>query len=87
MTTAATKTSHDHYKAAVALRDRILDRKVNETPVQAWAAVARECAKAEFKFRRENEGRVHGRSHHSFLMNVDRIGWAARAQVETLARG
>jgi uncharacterized protein involved in copper resistance len=86
MNTAATKTAHDHYKAAIVLRDRILDRKVNETPVQAWAAVARECAKAESKFFAENEGRVHGRSHQAFLTNLDRVAWFARAQVETLAR-
>ena len=80
------RTAHDHYKAAIALRNRILDGAVNETPVQAWAAVARECAKAESKFFAENEGRVHGRSHQSFLNNLDRVAWYARAQVETIAR-
>lgn len=81
-----TRTAHDHYKAALALRNRILDGAVNETPVQAWAAVARECAKAEDAFRRENEGRVHGRSQQAFLTNLDRVAWYARAQVETIAR-
>jgi hypothetical protein len=81
-----TRTAHDHYKAAIALRDRIISRQVNDTPVQAWAAVCRECAKANDKFGRENEGRVHGRSQQSFLNNLDRVWWAAKAQVETLAR-
>lgn len=81
-----TRTAHDHYKAAIVLRDRILDGKSNERPVQAWAAVCRECAKAEWKFRLENEGRVHGRSHQAFLTNLDRVAWYAHAQVETIAR-
>lgn len=79
------KTAHDHYKAAIALRDRIVSGSSNERPVQAWAAVARECAKASDKFRAENPG-VHGRSQQSFFNNLDKIWWAARAQVETLAR-
>lgn len=78
--------SHDHYNAAIALRDRIVRGQSNERPVQAWAAVARECAIALNKFLAENAGRVHGRSHHSFLDNLDRVSWFARAQVETLAR-
>lgn len=81
-----TKTSHDFYKTAIELRDRILSGKSNERPVQAWAAVARECAKAENKFYAENEGRIHGRAHQAFLSNLDKIAWAANAQVETLAR-
>jgi hypothetical protein len=81
-----TKTAYDHYQTAIELRDRIASGKSNELPAQAWAAVARECAKAESKFSTENEGRVHGRRHQSFLSNLDKIAWAARAQVETLAK-
>jgi hypothetical protein len=81
-----TSTAHSYYKAAIQLRDRILSGKTNELPAQAWAAVARECAKAESKFYAENEGRIHGRSHQSFLINLDKVNWAARAQVETLGR-
>lgn len=81
-----TRTSHDHYNAAIILRGRILSGQSNEKPVQAWAAVARQCAIAEDKFRAENEGRIHGRSHQSFLNNLDKVAWFASAQVETLAR-
>jgi hypothetical protein len=81
-----TPTAHDHYKAAIALRDRIISRQVNETPVQAWAAVCRECAKANDAKRRELGDKVHGRADHSFFNNLDRVWWAAKAQVETLAR-
>lgn len=82
----ASKTAREHYKAAIALRDRILDGKSNQTLVQAWASVCRECAKAENKFYAETAGRVHGASQHSFLNNLDRVWWYARAQVETLGR-
>lgn len=78
--------AYNHYNAAIALRDRILDGKSNERPVQAWAAVARECAKAENAYRVATEGHIHGRSDQSFLTNLDKISWAARAQVETLAK-
>lgn len=81
-----TNTAHDHYKTAIALRGRIIAGQSNERPAQAWAAVARECAIADDKFRAENAGRVHGRSHQSFLNNLDKVAWFARAQVETLAR-
>jgi hypothetical protein len=82
-----TKTiAYNHYSAAVALRDRILDGKTNQTLVQAWASVVRECAKAESAYYAATEGHVHGRSDQSFLTNLDRVAWAARAQVETLAR-
>ena len=80
------KTAHDHYKAAIELRSRILSGKTNERPVQAWASVARECSIAESKFHAENEGRIHGRAHQSFLTNLDKVNWAARAQVECLGR-
>lgn len=80
-------TSHEHYKAAVTKRDMILKGRINETLVMAWASVARSCAKAESAFRREHEGRTFGTWHNSQLDNIDRIGWYARAQVETLARG
>lgn len=81
-----TSTSHDHYKAAIALRDRIISGQSNELPVQAWAHVCRACAKANDAKRRELDGRVHGRADHSFFNNLDRVWWAAKAQVETLAR-
>lgn len=84
--TYSSRTAYDHYKAAIALRDRVLGGKSNQTPVQAWASVCRECAKAESKFFAENEGRVHGASQRSFLNNLDRVWWAAKAQVETLSR-
>lgn len=82
-----TNTSHDHFKAAVALRNRIVSGQTNETPVQAWAAVARQCAIANDKFWAEQGSRIHGRAQQAFLSNLDKISWAARAQVETLGRG
>jgi len=80
----AITTSHEHFRKAIQLRDRILAGQSNERPVQAWASVARECAKASDAFLREESG-VHGRRHHVFLTNLDRVWWAAKAQVETLA--
>jgi hypothetical protein len=81
-----TKTSHNFYKTAIELPERILSGKSNERPVKAWAAGAREGAKAAKKFNAENEGRIQGRSHQAFLSNLDKIAWPANAQVETLAR-
>lgn len=80
------RTSYEFYNEARTLRDRIVRRQTNETPVQAWAAVCRACANANDAFRRENQG-VHGRRHQAFLNNLDAIWWVAKAQVETLARG
>jgi hypothetical protein len=74
------------YRNAIQLRDRIVAGQSNELPVQAWAAVARECAKASDAFRREESG-FHGRRHQAFLNNLDAIWWVAKAQVETIARG
>jgi hypothetical protein len=79
------ETSHEHYKTAIALRDRILSGRSNERAVQAWASVARHCAIANDLFRREESG-IHGRRHQAFLSNLDKVWWAAKAQVETLAR-
>ncbi len=77
--------SETFYRNAIALRNRIVAGQSNERPVQAWASVCRECAKANDAFRREEPG-VHGRRHQAFLNNLDAIWWVAKAQVETLAR-
>ena len=80
-------SSDKHLLEAKSLRDRILRGQSNELPVQAWAAVCRACAKATDAFRRENAGcAAYGRRHHVWLNNLDAIWWAAKAQVETLAR-
>ena len=81
-----TITAHEYYKTAIDLRDRIILKKTNLPLIKAWVEVARACAKAESAFYTENNGRIHGRSHQSFLSNLDRIAWIARAQVETLGR-
>jgi len=81
-----TKTSHEFYRTAIQLRDRIISGQSNELPVQARAAVARECAKANNAFGIEQGSRAHGRSQQAFLSNLDKIWWAAKAQVETLGR-
>ena len=81
-----TKDSHHHYQQALTLRDQIVLGQRNEPAVLSWAAVARQCAIANDKFRAESAGRVHGRRHQAFLENLDRVWWAARAQVETIAR-
>jgi len=78
--------SDEHYKAAISLRNRVLDGKTNETPVMAWAAVCRECAKANDAKRREINSLVYTRSELAFFNNLDRVWWYAKAQVETLAR-
>lgn len=80
-------TAHDHYNAALSIRDAIMARRFNEPEIKMWAAVVRECTKAESKFYDENKGRVHGRSHQSFLSNLDRIRWIASAKMETLTKG
>ena len=77
--------SYEHFNKARELRDRIIARQINTPVITAWAQVARHCAIAEHAFYQENPG-VHGRRHQAFLTNLDKIGWAARAQVETLAR-
>ncbi|WP_234053639.1 MULTISPECIES: hypothetical protein [unclassified Xanthobacter] len=76
----------EFYKNAIALRGRIVAGRSNERPVQAWAAVARECAKASDAMRRELGNRVHGRAQQAWFNNLDKLWWAAKAQVETLAR-
>lgn len=79
-------TAHDHYAAAIALKNRIVAGQSNERPVQAWASVARECAIANNKFWAEQGARVHGHSQQAFLSNLDKVWWTAKAQVETLGR-
>jgi hypothetical protein len=85
-----TQTGHDFYKEAIVLRNRILDGKSNETPVMAWAAVCRACAKANDAYRREFDAKSFGygytRFEISMLNNLDRVWWIAKAQVETLGR-
>ena len=78
-------TSYTYMAKARDMADRIIAGTANQSPVQAWAAVARECAKAEDAYRAENPG-VHGRRHQAFLANLDKLQWAAMAQVETLGR-
>jgi hypothetical protein len=77
--------SYTRMNKARDMAARIIAGTTNQTPVQAWAAVARECAKAESAFYAENPG-VHGRRHQAFLANLDKLQWAANAQVETLGR-
>jgi hypothetical protein len=77
----------DIYRNAIAMRDRILSGMSNETPVQAWAAVCRECAKA-------NDGRrlellhkaAHSHADNQFFARLDRVWDYARGQVEYHAR-
>lgn len=86
-----TKTGHDYYNEAIALRDRIISGQSNERPVQAWASVCRACAKANNAYRREFDARSFGQGYTRFelsmLNNLDRVWWTAKAQVETLGRG
>jgi hypothetical protein len=77
----------EFYRVALALRDRIVSGQSNERPVQAWAAVCRACSNANNAMHRELAGRVHGRAQHVWFSNLDKIWWAAKAQVETIARG
>ena len=85
-----TKTGHDHYNEAIALRNRILAKQTNETPIMAWASVCRACAKANDAYRREFDARSGGRGYTRFelsqLNNLDRVWWVAKAQVETMQR-
>lgn len=74
------------YQNAKTLRDRAMSGQSNQLPVQAWADVARECAKASDAMHAELGNRVHGRAQHVWFSNLDKIWWAAKAQVETLAR-
>jgi hypothetical protein len=85
-----TKTGHEFYSEAVALRARILSGKSNEPAVMAWASVCRACAKASNAYRREFNARSFGtgytRSELSTLNNLEAVWFTARAQVETLGR-
>lgn len=80
------KTAREHYLDAIELKGRIISGKSNQSLVQAWAAVARKCAIAQNAFWAEQGTRIHGRSQQSFLSNLDRLHWAATAQVETLSK-
>ena len=84
------KTGYDFYKEAIALRNAILDGKSTETPVKAWAAVCRACAKANDAYRAEFDAKSFGRGYGRFelcqLENLDAVWWIAKAQVETLGR-
>lgn len=76
-----------HYEVAIELRNRIIASQSNETPVQAWAGVCRQCAIASSKKRAEINDITYTRAELSFFNNVDRIWTPAKAQVQTLARG
>jgi len=82
-----TKTAYDFYNEAIALRNNIVAGKTNETPIMAWAAVCRACAKANNAKRNEMGRNVATRLDLSFFNNLDRVWWVAKAQVETLGRG
>ena len=90
-----TKTVHNFYNEAIALRNRIVSRQSNERPIMAWAAVCRACAKAHDAYRREfyrrefdarSGGRGYTRLELNTMNNLDRVWWCAKAQVETLGR-
>ena len=79
--------SDNHLSAAIALRSRIVAKQTNETPIQAWAAVCRECANANNAKHRELAGKpYHSFSDNRFFTRLDRVWEVAKAQVETLAK-
>lgn len=80
------QASDHHFGTAVALRNRIIAKQTNETPIQAWAAVCRECANANNAKRRELAGKpFHSFSDNRFFTRLDRIWDVAKAQVEALS--
>ena len=82
-----TNAARTHYLRAIELRDRIASGQSNEPTVMAWAAVCRECAKANNAKRQELDGRAaYTRLELGFFNNLNRVWWPAKAQVETLAR-
>jgi hypothetical protein len=82
-----TKTAEYHLNAAIDLRGRILARQSNETPVQAWAGVCRQCAFADAAKRMELASKpCHSFSDNRWFARLDRIWWTAKAQVETLGK-
>jgi hypothetical protein len=85
-----TKTGHDHYNEAVALRNRIVSGQSNEPAIQAWAAVCRACAKANDAYRAEFSALSGGMGYTRFelaqLDNLGRVWWWAKAQIETIRR-
>ena len=90
MTTSTTKTGHDHYRNAVALRDLIVAGQSNQPALKAWVEVCRACARANDAYRAEFSARSGGRGYTRFelsqLDNLERVWWTARAQVETRTR-
>lgn len=75
-------TAIDLYNNALRLRDRAVSGQSNELPVQTWAAVCRECAKASNAKRHELNGLDATRLDLSFFNNLNRVWWYAKAQVE-----
>lgn len=70
-----------HYNEARRLQGLALCGS-NQTPVQAWAAVYRQCANANFRFRESLKDQLsYTRSELCFLNNLERIWGTARAQV------
>ncbi|CAM6053389.1 unnamed protein product [Sphagnum tenellum] len=54
----------------------------NETPVKAWAAVCRQCAIANERFRNSLKDQLsYTRFELGFLNNLERIWGTARAQL------
>ena len=86
-----TMTADELLKNASAMRDRILAGTAEGPLVQAWAAVARECAKADLR-RQEELSNLPGYApgfrplDTIFERSLDRVWYWARAQVETRAR-
>lgn len=77
--------SDTRYNEAVALYNRIIAGQNNEPAIAAWAGVARKCAQAKFAFRNENADYMsYSRWQLSWLNNVDRIEFVARAQLNSL---
>lgn len=81
------KTAHDFYAEAIALRSRAIAGQTNETPILAWAAVCRACAKANNAKRNElAKFDYYTRLELNFFNNLNRIWFDARAQVESRRR-
>jgi hypothetical protein len=75
-----------HYNEARRLQGLAISGS-NQTPVQAWAAVCRQCAIANDKFRNALKDHLsYTRLELNFLNNLERIWGPARAQVEHNAR-
>ena len=77
--------AHEHYQEAIRLRDRAIAGQTNQTPIQAWASVCRECAIADWKRRAELKA-DHNNSDNRFFRNLQQVWWFAKAQVETMQK-